>query len=239
MVSDVDETRRISKRFTAGLVLIAAGLFASCGTGDRTAEITALRDGVAETRSLLDEYRARVEDLKASTVTFSLEGIPPEDPAVGDCSWDHPAADSDPPIGTPSPSDEPLRITEMRLRPGYRSQILVPESWMAEHDDCRYADRALWVNPLDDRERVAHRVGSITVDERSPARDATRSINWLLSEVADFYAVGETVRITEPVLCRFDFELEAEGGYITAGTWLDLGDAYAVASISVAVSAWP
>ena len=231
----MDETRRISKRFTAGLVLIAAGFFTSCATEDHTVEITALREGVADTQSLVDEYRARVADLKASTPTFALEGIPPDDPAAGDCSWDHPAAGSDPPIGTPSPSDEPLRVAEMRLRPGYRSQILVPESWMAEHDDCRYADRALWINPLDDRERVAHRVGSITVDERSPARDATRSINWLLSEVADFYAVGETVRITEPVLCRFDFELEAEGGYITAGTWLDLGDAYAVASISVAV----
>ncbi|SVB73728.1 uncharacterized protein METZ01_LOCUS226582, partial [marine metagenome] len=29
-VSDVDETRRISKRFTVGLVLIVAGFFASC-----------------------------------------------------------------------------------------------------------------------------------------------------------------------------------------------------------------
>ena len=168
-------------------------------------------------------------------------GVPTQEassvvPEQSDCLWTHPPKEQDPPVGELPPAGEPLGRDDMRMRPGFLSRLLVPEAWVVEHDgQCTETQSIMWVNPLNERERVAHRVGRLDVDELSPARDATRSINWLLSEVADYYAAGETVHITEPVLCRFDFELEAEGGYITAGTWLDLGDAYAVASISVAV----
>ena len=168
-------------------------------------------------------------------------GVPTQEassvvPEQSDCLWTHPPKEQDPPVGELPPAGEPLGRDDMRMRPGFLSRLLVPEAWVVEHDgQCTETQSIMWVNPLNERERVAHRVGRLDVDELSPARDATRSINGLLSEVADYYAAGETVRITEPVLCRFDFELEAEGGYITAGTWLDLGDAYAVASISVAV----
>ena len=168
-------------------------------------------------------------------------GVPTQEassvvPEQSDCLWTHPPKEQDPPVGELPPAGEPLGRDDMRMRPGFLGRLLVPEAWVVEHDgQCTETQSIMWVNPLNERERVAHRVGRLDVDELSPARDATRSINGLLSEVADYYAAGETVRITEPVLCRFDFELEAEGGYITAGTWLDLGDAYAVASLSVAV----
>ena len=126
----------------------------------------------------------------------------------------------------------------MRLRSGSRSDLLVPESWVLSSNDCTFNGERIWVNPLDERERVAHVVGRNFVHALSPARDATRDINWHVLQRADAWVhlAGAVLRITEPVLCRFDFETVAADGYVTAGTWLDIGDDYAIASITVAVA---
>ena len=126
----------------------------------------------------------------------------------------------------------------MRLRSGSLSDLLVPESWVLASNDCTFNGERIWVNPLDERERVAHVVGRNFVHALSPARDATRDINWHVLQRADSWVhlAGAVLRITEPVLCRFDFETVAADGYVTAGTWLDIGDDYAIASITVAVA---
>ena len=51
---------------------LLVGLAIGCTREDHTVEITALREGVAEAQSLVDEYKARVADLRASTTT----GVP-------------------------------------------------------------------------------------------------------------------------------------------------------------------
>ena len=196
-MSDVDETRRISKRFTVGLVLIAAGFFASCATEDHTVEITALREGVADTQSLVDEYKARVAELRASTTTSAPVALPTEPPEVQPCLFPRERLGDDPPIGSPSASDEPIRLVEMRLRSGPRSGLLVPESWVLDGGDCTYVGNRVWVNPANDRERVVHFIGDLQVDDRSPARDATFDINWHVSVWADVFLDGATIRITE------------------------------------------
>ena len=166
----MDETRRISKRFTAGLVLIAAGFFTSCATEDHTVEITALREGVADTQSLVDEYKTRVAELRASTTTWAPVALPTEPPEVQPCLFPRERPGDDPPIGSPSASDDPIRLVEMRLRSGPRSGLLVPESWVLDGGDCTYVGNRVWVNPANDRERVVHFIGDLQVDDRSPAR---------------------------------------------------------------------
>ena len=74
-MSDVDETRQTLKRFMAGLVFIVAAPLAGCGVEDRTDEITALREMVAETQSLVPEYRARLAELRATTTSPMSEEL--------------------------------------------------------------------------------------------------------------------------------------------------------------------
>ncbi len=219
-------------------LLFVASLISACGTGERAVEITALREMVAETQLLVPEYQAQIAELRATTTSPMPEELPADKQLVDECRPGQTRPDDDPPIGSPSPSEEPLRTVEMRLRSGSRSDLLVPESWVLASNDCTFNGERIWVNPLDERERVAHVVGRNFVHALSPARDATRDINWHVLQRADSWVhlAGAVLRITEPVLCRFDFETVAGDGYVTAGTWLDIGDDYAIASITVAVA---
>ncbi|SVD94604.1 uncharacterized protein METZ01_LOCUS447458, partial [marine metagenome] len=187
---------------------------------------------------LVAEYRVQLAETMATTTSSIPAGLPSEDQLVDECPSGQSRPDDDPPIGSPSPSEEPLRTVEMRLRSGSRSDLLVPESWVLASNDCTFNGERIWVNPLDERERVAHVVGRNFVHALSPARDATRDINWHVLQRADAWVhlAGAVLRITEPVLCRFDFETVAADGYVTAGTWLDIGDDHAIASITVAVA---
>jgi len=192
---------------------------------------------VAETQLLVAEYRVQLAETTATTSSIPAER-PAEGQPVDECPSGQSRPDDDPPIGSPSPSEEPLRTVEMRLRSGSLSDLLVPESWVLASNDCMFNGERIWVNPLDERERVAHVVGRNLVHALSPARDATRDINWHVLQRADAWVhlAGSVLRITEPVLCRFDFETVAADGYVTAGTWLDIGDDHAIASITVAVA---
>ncbi len=219
-------------------LLFVASLISACGAGERAVEITALREMVAETQLLVPEYQAQIAELRATTTSPMAEELPAENRLVDECRPGQTRPDDDPPIGSPSPSGEPLQAVEMRLRSGSRSDLLVPESWVLLSDDCTFNGERIWVNPVDDRERVAHVVHRGFVHALSPARDATQEINWHVLQRADAWVhlAGAVLRITEPVVCRFDFEAVADDGYVTAGIWLDIGDSNAIASITVAVA---
>ncbi len=225
----------MGKPLQLGLAVLAATfvLVLLLLTGDLLTDNT-----VTETQSLVAEYQAQIAGLKATTTSPMPEELPAGDQLVDECQPGQARPDDDPPIGSPSPSEEPLQTVEMRLRSGSLSDLLVPESWVLLSDDCKVNGERIWVNPLDDRERVAHVVNRGFVHALSPARDATQDINWHVLQRADAWVhlAGAVLRITEPVLCRFDFEAVADDGYVTAGTWLDIGDSNAIASITVAVA---
>ena len=146
-------------------LLFAAGLASACGTGERAVEITALRKMVAETQLLVAEYRVQLAETMAMTTSSTPAGLPSEHQLVHECPSGQIRPDDDPPIGSPSPSEEPLRTVEMRLRSGSRSDLLVPESWVLASNDCTFSGERIWVNPLNERERVAHVVGRNFVDK--------------------------------------------------------------------------
>ena len=225
----------MGKPLQLGLAVLAATLVLVLLllTGDLLTDNT-----VTETQSLVSEYQAQNAELKATTTSPMPEELPAGDQLVDECQPGQARPDDDPPIGSPSPSEEPLQTVEMRLRSGSLSDLLVPESWVLLSDDCTFNGERIWVNPLDERERVAHVVNRGLVHALSPARDATQDINWHVLQRADAWVhlAGAVLRITEPVVCRFDFEAVADDGYVTAGTWLDIGDSNAIASITVAVA---
>ncbi|MDP7258478.1 MAG: hypothetical protein QF419_03835, partial [Acidimicrobiales bacterium] len=92
-------------------------------------------------------------------------GVPTQEassvvPEQSGCLWTHPLKEQDPPVGELLPAGEPLGRDDMRMRPGFLGRLLVPEAWVVEHDgQCTETQSIMWVNPLNERERVAHRVG--------------------------------------------------------------------------------
>ena len=141
----------MGKPLQSGLAVLAATLVFVLLTRNLLPDNT-----VTETQSLVSEYQAQIAELKATTTSPIPEELPAGDQMVDECQPGQVRPDDDPPIGSPSPSGEPLQAVEMRLRSGSRSDLLVPESWVLLSDDCTFNGERIWVNPLDDRERVAH-----------------------------------------------------------------------------------
>ena len=122
----------------------------------------------------------------------------------------------------------------MRLRPAFLGRLLVPESWVVEHDgQCTETPSIAWVNPLDEREQVVHRMGVATIDGRSPRADPTMDIQAFLRWHDPDHTEGRTVHVVEGFGCDFDFGVETADGYTLAGRWLLLGDTYTISSITV------
>ena len=151
-----------------------------------------------------------------------------------DCQWPHPPKEADPPIGDVPPVGERLERDDMRLRPGFLGSLLVPESWVVEHDgQCTETPSIAWVNPLDERERVTHRMGMTRTDDRTPRHDPTSDIQAFLNLQDTSDTGGQTVEVAQGFLCNYDFEVVTTDGYTLAGRWLDLGDTYAISSMTV------
>lgn len=166
--------------------------------------------------------------------TVSVEEPLSEVSEQADCRWPHPPVEDDSPVGEARLAGEPLERGDMRLRPGFQGRLLVPEAWVVEHDgQCTNTPSIVWVNPVDGRERVAHRMGMTRTDTRTPLHDPTSDIHDYLTWFDAAHTDGQTVRVTEIHECNYDFEVDTTDGYLLAGRWLDLGEVYAISSVTV------